>query len=1275
MTIAIMLHGAGQDRFRLMIAITLAISVLSGRVGSADTGEWQQRIAAAKAGQIVELPAGEIKGSFTLPPGVGLKGAGYGRTVIDASGGTNGITVAGSGAVVSDLTVRGATSTGILVRDATNVTLSRVRATGGAIGISVQGTRGARVENCVSDGNRYGIIVAGGEGNTVVNCTAADNVSLGFSFPSGAGTVAFNNVSTGSTVAVNVGEGVRDIVLDYNLLLGLNIGKCGRVAQRQSLNDWQYVSGRDLHSVSIPVKFADAASGRYAVTNALDWSLDRTVTAGWGARKLAGRAAPATDIDGASRPGAPGVGAFETRASAPRPADGSFMVPDGAGLVSAGVFDARGKLVSYFFQTLPLPAGRHRFWLPARSFSGQPIAAGNYEVRVVRGDLHWKYVGWFGNSARKDAQGFGSPCNHMGFAMDDAGRLFVGNAPADVFANIRGADGATGQWLWTIEGTAQVPGAGVTVGSDGLLYVLRDMQGQGMCLTRIRPATGQVELAGSQGGQIPLKDGAALTGVAALGDRLCYTATTKNAVLFGTIADPTPGHAVTVPAPAHPTADAKTGVVWVISQNEKLVAVSPDGAVVATVQPVGRPLALAARGGLLAVAAADTGKVHIFDASEPATLKPLRTIGRGDGPEGRILSDRFLFQGKPVSTDLALGPHGEIAVGDFFRIQMFEPDGRLRWTSWGIWGGGSVPSRVTPGRIYDGFGFTYMADGVTGQWQPESYHPLLAGRVVADCRIGGQDFVLQGDGNGQTFVRFTPERAAQVLKLEATGGHRWRRDSNGDGRIDASDAATPVADSAGKPVEKISLLHHMFNVVQPDGTITNTQRPDHTSWLLRWPTAGLDAQGVPIYRWEDCKPLPGADKVISPYDWKPDQIGIGQFAPRPGGGWSMCTNMRSSVAYGKSPFNNGGTDVIGVAKDGSIDWVRTFGQYLHIGGFDTAQGLTIAGMATTCDFHVMNDDGLGLPGFSTGSAWLDHPEAALAFVDAAGKANVIVTDCTRSCNDWIRLERCSIRGSRTKFSVRPAAAAMLAALPAAAPDFTAGKPATMTIRVPHLKAPWPIDGDLQKWRDAGIAPQLVITPEAGAHGIDGGPADCSLLVRYAWEGRNLYVQALKFDDAVTSHNPQARANMQDTVEMAVNSYLEGIKFNFSLTSDHGPTIYADGGWQYRCNLLPAEHAPRVIKVLDSAAEISERQIVESLAGVDMRNSKVELFEARLPIDEKTYAGFEKNLWELKPGQVFWLNFLVDDNDVPGTDCMRFIEWPIGSGTFMPKENGVKAVLE
>jgi hypothetical protein len=63
------------------------------------------------------------------------------------------------------------------------------------------------------------------------------------------------------------------------------------------------------------------------------------------------------------------------------------------------------------------------------------------------------------------------------------------------------------------------------------------------------------------------------------------------------------------------------------------------------------------------------------------------------------------------------------------------------------------------------------------------------------------------------------------------------------------------------------------------------------------------------------------------------------------------------------------------------------------------------------------------------------------------------------------------------------------------------------------------------------------------------------------------------------------------------------------------------------------------------------------------------------MDNKTYAGREKARFELKPGQEFWLGFLINDNDQPGTDVQYFLYWPVTYGTFSAKDTGAIAVFE
>ena len=207
-------------------------------------------------------------------------------------------------------------------------------------------------------------------------------------------------------------------------------------------------------------------------------------------------------------------------------------------------------------------------------------------------------------------------------------------------------------------------------------------------------------------------------------------------------------------------------------------------------------------------------------------------------------------------------------------------------------------------------------------------------------------------------------------------------------------------------------------------------------------------------------------------------------------------------------------------KSGNADWVRPFTQMSHIGGFTSAQGLCIVGDATMCDFHVLNADGLGLPGFSSPSAWLDHVQAADAFLDKDGNINVIVTDCTKSCNDWYRLEQ--VRHPRRREPADGEAGDGRAAGRASghAAGFCRRQTAGDYPPVPHLKAPLTMDGDLQKWRAAGITPQLILTPEIGGYRIAGGVRDAAARFSASpGKANNLYMQAFKFDDA--GDNPQS----------------------------------------------------------------------------------------------------------------------------------------------------------
>ncbi len=166
--------------------LTAVLLISRGLMEARGAESLQDRLQNVKPGQTVQLPAGEFRGGVTLPEGVSLQGAGYGKTTIDANGAENGLVVhGGTGATISDLTVQDAAGANVLVEGAANITLRRVRVSGGLIGVSAANSRQCRVENVVADANRYGLVIAGGENNVVVNCTLAGNTCVGLSLPSG----------------------------------------------------------------------------------------------------------------------------------------------------------------------------------------------------------------------------------------------------------------------------------------------------------------------------------------------------------------------------------------------------------------------------------------------------------------------------------------------------------------------------------------------------------------------------------------------------------------------------------------------------------------------------------------------------------------------------------------------------------------------------------------------------------------------------------------------------------------------------------------------------------------------------------------------------------------------------------------------------------------------------------------------------------------------------------------------------------------------------------
>ena len=1255
-----------------------------------------EAVANARPGDVIVLPAGTFEAGITLPPGVGLRGAGANRTILDARKTDVGIRVEGGrGAEIADLTVTGATRTDLLVHGAEETSVRRVRTTASLNGVNFADVARGRIENVVSDNNRYGIVVSGGRDNVVVNCTLARNASLGLSLPSGEGTVAFNNCLAECATGVLIGASARGARLDHNLYYSLFIGKLAGQVGRKSIGPWRSLSGQDVHSLEHPIAFRDPKSGDFRASNHLEWALDRAATSDWGTAELAGIKAPETDIEGSARLGRYDIGAYEVALMPARPPDGRLLVRDDEGTKSAGLFAPGGTEVSYLFHNLPLARGSHPFWFPARDFQGRTIPSGTYELKSVESALEWEYIHWVGDSGEAFPLSRSASVKPFLVAFDDDGRLVLGQGWSEDATNLRGFEVSTGRWLWAVGGASDLSGLEF---HDGAFIMLKP-SGDQASLTRVDPESGKIRpFPGSRSGTVPIEGGAKLSGLAILDGRLHAADTAANALWSGPIERPALSPGVKVAAPSSLSADASTHRLWVISQERRVKAIDPAGTIVADLAPVEAPAALAARGGRLAIASRKSGKVHIYEARDPKRLVPIATVGTGDGPYGPYQPDRFHFQsapGEPGSyVNLALGPKGELAVVEENRLLVFGPDGKPLWSTFGEFGNFTALAHDDPERLWDTEGRKSLRlKEKSGTWAPEAYwnvprgaellgtfseQGITFGACVTHGPMISNLLILRFDRDG-----FSARPVLLIFRDEKTNKRYARKDKNHDGRLDDSDGSTllPPPDGPG-PFRDSNPLHRSFSFLQANGDVL-TLDINNDTWGAVWKRSGLDADSVPVYRLQDARAIArNKGALISPYDGKPDEThGLAGATPTDDGGTIALANLNSAPG-GTGLINRAGTDAIGLAADGRVRWLHPLGQHKGLEGWATVGPVTITGVGTTAEIIGLNRDGMGLGSFGPPAQvhyagyFLDHPQAVRAYRGRDGRIHALIADNYGGMQHWFRLRgEDRINAQTAVVTLKEPAAKALAALPAPRFNPGAAKPPPPIVRVPRLTHPFPIDGDPAKWRAAGIVPQVIITPETANGAID-GPRDVSSIVRLAYHDNDLYLQFLTFDDVPVFHQPAARHHLQDGVEFCINGYLPGFKFDVTRTTDAGEILIRSRFYFAKLDyLVPPEVAPRIVKILDDARSVPERELIESVYGVEMADCRVIVTEFKLPIDERTYKDSLKELFPLKPGQAFRIGFLINDNDDPGTDVQNYLVWPATYGTFNPVEDGAIAVLE
>jgi hypothetical protein len=1287
--------------------------------------EWKKRIESAGAGQIVELPAGEIAlGDVTIPAGVHVHGAGFQKTIVAAAAFRNGFIIRnGSGSGISDLAVRGARENAIVVSQADHVTLARIELQGNLTGLLVDRLTDGRIENLVIARNRTGASLAGCGKTAMVNCTFADNMAIAVTVSHAQDVAIFNNLFVNSPTGVYVTRANAALAMDHNLYFASFLGKFEGEATRTTLPGWQRLTGFDAHSLSMPVDFADAAQGDYRVASTLAWAANLATTAGWGAQKLGGFSAPEKDILGNQFDTATDLGAFKgssvVNPAAARKPDGSFTISSVDGVKSAALYDARGVQMAVLFQNLPVPTGKHDFWLPSRDQWNRPLPAGPYEVRLVESQLNNPYLGLAGTFNPTSDLLDSCSWPEEQFAFDAQDRIYILQNAFENGMGIRAFDAEykTHRWM--------MPGGGNNVGSavDGTwLYFLQWNAGAKQHnLRKINLETGVIE---------PIAPGHAnlifsglfsgeTYGMAVLGGKLFVSDPGNGKVFYTEAADPKFMRSFDIPGALSVTADAKTGLLWVINSDGKLLALDPaNGAVKATAAPSSGIKRIAASNGRLATLSTTTGKVQIFDATNPANLKPLQTIGAGDGPYGPQKPDRFWFQEpNKAKMHVAINSKGEVAVVDAQRISFWGVDGSLKRQGLGFWGQHNYVGRFAGDKDVRIWGidgrYSIKMDCANKRWTPDTNWKLpdyqYEGRSPMNFfSAGGKNFGLYhvalgdpgktADGKLQTagpvnprqtahgilVVRFD-ERAAVPVSLYYIDSAKKTliemHDNNKDGIIDVKDDAQEIRKPDGKP---IGLPADRYGGLPWDASGDMVYA---TGLIVKM--TGLDPSGTwPEYGWATPQIIPrsfdGKAAVMpSPYDYKTREnlASSVQLARLADGGYAASIGLRTSGGTGLA--NGAGTDIAGFGKDGLFRWIFRLNTMEGSEGVQSVpEHNLVMGMTTTqCDYMVMDSDGLGLGVLAMPKEahwkgmWSDHAQQQQAWVGNDGQPYYILGDYAANGFHWFAITGMEkTKRQRVAVQIDEPAATKLSAEPDLKPVKAIKLPSTkVTIR--HLAKPFTIDGDLKKWRDAGIAPVAIVTPETGSPDIK-GPQDCSAVIRLAYEGSNLYVQTIVFDDVVTFHQTAEKMYQQDGIEMAINGFMEGFKFNVAITADKGPVVFRNKFVAKADRLYTPEQVPRSIRVLDNAKDVEERHLIEAVYGVDLSNSKVIVTEFKLPLTPE--IGLDGNptlIKSIAPGGTFWIGFYINDNDMPGGDVQKFLAWPATYGTFNLKETGALATFE
>jgi len=1285
----------------------------------------QVRLESAKAGDVITLPEGEhVITGWKIPAGVTLTGADARRTILKVEGAGVGLSLeAVRDVTIRRLTVRSAGVANLMIAGAGNITLDSVIVQGSETGVLVKDSRNVVLRNVVAAGNRVGVGLLNVSGVAMVNCSLVESGLAALSSAGETTGVVFNTVFSQGPLSILADTKSGGLKLDHNLYWTANLGRMEGHLTRRSLAGWRAITPGDAHSLQTEVRFRDPAALDFAPVNAFDWRPYEPVTAGWGVATFEGVEAPATDLAGAPREGGFGLGALNGEIPgnpARRPADGELAVENRGGVKSAGLFTPEGVRVALLFQNLPLAPGRHPFWIPSRDWQGQPIPEGTYEVRLAESDLSNTYVGTVGNFAKsaRIIDSFSWPEEFIAFDAKD--RVIVAQNSFENGTGIRGFDPAYAECRW------MVPGGGGTVGvavEGDLFYYIQKVPGNepAYTLRRMKVETGEYLPFDDGHYQVRFRQpGGSLYGMAIAGGRIYLSDPEANRLWVTRVADPSAQESLAVPAPSCVSFDEKSGCLWVISGGKELLALDPaTGAVRGKMSlPVGIER-MHVRNGRLAYLSRQSGKIGVLDVTRPESPAPLREIGTGDGPYGRIQADRFWFQkakgqtpGQPEpKINVAINSRGDVAVIDQCRVLFWGADGKLIREGLGMWGQHLTRGKVAGDdrlHLWSVNGdYDIALDAKSGQWEPGtlwSFPPLpYPGRSpIGFFTHGGRNFALRS-----AMLKINPAKpteetlAIAVIGFEGAhgklltlyfnqpgGGPVMLTDANGNGVPDDTDPVEPLVDREGKPLPPIPFGRYRCEATMA-GDLLFAVRRGPTSAGLEVPFTGLDAKGAPRYDWQAARSLeialPGEKgTVISPYDFETEEsltAGVIQVAPLSDGGFASSLIFRSSAGTGLQ--NGAGTEMAGFGPAGRLRWVNPLSWMIGAQGVQSIpeKKLLFTMWPESCDYLVFDEDGLGLGSLGMhreshwAGMWSDHAQQQWPFLGNDGKPYYVLGDYALNAFHWFGIRGVDeVRRSRFPVKLSGKTAETLAALPLPRPALRKWpEPAGTRIVIRKLPEPLPVGGDPEVWGKA-LAPVALVTPEMASGDIRGAQ-DCCATLRLAYLGDDLYVQTIVFDDRVLFHQNAELMYRQDGLEVAINGFMEGFKFNVGKTVDRGETLlrnrFAVGKLD---RYLEPELAPRSVRVIEDVSRIADRKLLEDATGKDLSRCHAIVTQFRLPL-ARVWEGSPAPAPAIRSGESMRIGIYINDSDLLGGDVQDFIPWPVGYNLFATREAGALATFE